>query len=167
VDYAVSAATLARRLDCTLHGIQTACHGACCYAGPSGERWPPNADPQGPGGACHYLGGEGCRLAAEDRPVKCLLYPLMEREGRTSLPLYFRAKSATCRGCYGTGPPLAEALAPALAGLVGEEEAATFAREAARGQGATLRLPPAVVAALAAERAEEAARLLPPPRSRR
>jgi Pyridoxal-phosphate dependent enzyme len=164
--YTVSAATLAKRLNCTLNGITTTCHGACCYAGPSGQRWPPNADPQ-EGGACHYLGPQGCTLDPLDKPVKCLLYPLMEKEGRRTLPIYFRAKSATCGGCYGDGPPLADALGPSLAALVGPEEAARFAREAAAGGDVALRLPPAVCAALEAERAEEEARQLPPPRSRR
>ncbi len=162
----ISAATLTRQLDCTPDGITGGCHGACCYQGPGGLRWPGNADPQ-PDGACHYLGPAGCTLDPLDKPVKCLLYPLMEKPGRPTLPLYFRAPNGTCKACDRKGPPLALALYPSLAALIGAAEAARVAAAAQAGEDVTLTLPAEVAAALDAEHAEEAARTLPPPRTTR
>ena len=103
--FRVTASTLDRRLDCTAEGIRSGCGGKCCR---TRAFWPPNADPQADGCSCHYLGPDGCSLAGPDRPVKCLLYPLLSKPGVHTLGVYFRAKSVTCGPCYGRGPTLAE-----------------------------------------------------------
>lgn len=163
----ISAATLDRALDCTLHGITRpgGCGGRCCT---SPAFWPPNAQPQEDGRSCHYLGPEGCTLSADDKPVVCLLYPFMPpAPGSTVLRMHFRAPTLYCKPNYQRGPRLAEAMRPSLVALVGEEQAAKALEDDAAGRSITLHLPEAVAKALEAEEAEHEAKILPPPRSTR
>lgn len=104
-------------------------------------------------------------MTPADRPVTCLLYPLVLNRNGT-LVLHHRAQfPSLCRGNHGTGPPVYVALRDHLTALFGAETYAYLAAEIAAGRDPVVDVPDAVVDAYNRERVEEAADAVPAPRS--
>lgn len=129
----VSAAWASKRLNCTLDGIMRHCGGACCtkLAG----YWPPRVY-ESKGVHCEYLGDKGCTLTEADRPIDCLLYPLIFNNTGNTIILHNRAcqPNWVCKGNYREGPPLIVALKTCLTALFGEEQYNEVVRRVLRGE---------------------------------
>lgn len=130
--------------------------------------WPASAAGIGKPTPCHYLGDRGCTLSLDDRPVTCILYPLVFNKAGTLVNQMMTVfGNGVCKGNHGQGPPLIDALKPGLIALFGEDQY-DRAREAVMAGGdAVFVVPPDVEAAYAAEVIEKSVRALPPPRSQR
>lgn len=89
--WSVSAAWASKHIDCTLNGIIKGCGGACC----KNSKYFPVLNPKG---ACFYLGENGCKLTPQEKPIKCLLFPMVIREGK--LILFGRALLHFCKPNY-------------------------------------------------------------------
>lgn len=162
----VSAAWITKQHDCTLAGIHARCGGGCCH---SASFWPPmSAGAPGPDGrtACPKLGPAGCTFTAADKPVTCLLYPLVLNKSGT-LVLHHRTTTAgsVCRGNFGNGPPLIDALAGHLVALFGQQQYDRVRADVLAGRDSYFDPGPDVLAAWAREKELEAARLPPEPRT--
>src|ERR1035437_5396454 len=68
----VSAAWASKKLDCTLRGVLTRCHGNCCKLK---KYWPPRVGWLKGLEGCEHLTEKGCKWDEVDRPIDCLLYP--------------------------------------------------------------------------------------------
>lgn len=149
-----SAKWLAKQHECTLLGITTRCHGACCTAGKGGQYWPGRS---GADGRCPNLGEEGCVLPVVQRPVTCLLYPLRLNDGG-NVGLHQRAMFPTscCAGNYGHGPRLVDALAEQLTALLGPVEYAALVQAVTDGVDYSVVVDESIAAALAREAEWEA-----------
>src|SRR5262245_41267111 len=146
----VSAAWFKRPHDCTLRGIRNRCGAACCHGY---VYWPPRT---GGYGDCPHLGLEGCTLdPVVDRPVTCLLYPVVLNKAGT-LVLHNRATTAQgiCKGNHGRGEPLIDSLADNLAALFGAEQVARVRAAVMEGRDSYFDVPEQV------ERAYEAEQLM-------
>ena len=105
-------------LDCTSIGIEKGCRGGCCFSR-GGTYWPASAhSPMD--GPCYWLGEEGCRLALEDRPISCLMYPLVMNKNQKWV-MHFRARRGCCKVNVNKGPKLVDALSRGLISLFGAE----------------------------------------------
>lgn len=164
IEWNISGAWLAHRLDCTPTGIQSRCHGNCCK---SKVFWPPVAQPQDDGG-CHHLGPAGCTLSLEDKPVACHLYPLKPNKAGT-LVQHARGRLGCCKPNVGLGPFLYDAHYDSFAHLFGDEQADMIRTNAMADppRDTVVRVPPEVAAAFEAEEREAEANILPVPRSQR
>lgn len=69
-----------------------ACHGSCCTAK---SYYPPKAN----NGVCFYLSSTGCVLKEYEKPIICLLYPLIINKNNL-LVLHGKALLGTCKLCY-------------------------------------------------------------------
>lgn len=150
----VSAAWARRAHDCTLAGIAARCGGGCC-ANPL--YWPVNSSAGGRAGlGCEHLGPQGCRWGLSDRPVTCLLYPLMLNK-RGTLVLHARATTlrGICKGNHGQGPPLVVALAAQLTALFGGDEYERIRASVLAGRDCWVDVPALVLQAYELERAQE------------
>lgn len=165
VRWAVSAKWLSKPHECNLAGILARCGGGCCR---SPSFWPPVSGARRDGAhvLCDWLGPQGCRLPAEDKPVTCLLYPAILND-HDKLILHHRTTFANsvCKGNHGNGPPLIDALGDNLVELFGPAQYARVRADVLAGRDSFFDVPPAVVAAKAREAAEEAARQVPTRRS--
>ena len=164
IAWRVSAAWVTRQHDCTLHGIETRCGGACCY---STKYWPPAAF-GAINGRCGHLGDAGCVLGPADKPVKCHLYPLLLRNGL--LQQHFRVTCSSkglCKGNHGQGPMLIDALRDGIIHLFGQDQYDKLRADVLAGRDGMLMVPDHVAKAYEAEAAEEASMQKVPPRSQR
>lgn len=91
---------LSKEIECNLVGIQR-CTANCCkglYFYPSKS----NIDKDGnPIGYCKFLTPTGCSMSVKQKPLKCLLYPLIIKNNR--LILHGRAICSVCRNNYKKG----------------------------------------------------------------
>lgn len=156
----VSAAWLAKPHDCTLRGIMARCGAACCKGT---TYWPPRTG--GDTGHCPHLGPGGCQYTPADRPVTCLLYPLVLNASGT-LVLHSRATTqrGICKGNHGRGEPLVVVLEAPLVALFGAAQYARVRAAVLAGTDSYFVVPAAVAQAYAAEQAMAAANVVPPPR---
>ena len=107
---------LSKQLDCTLNGILTKCGAGCCR-NDRVKFWPPSS---GQDGKCPWLGEKGCKLPWENRPIECLMAPLVVRNNSVGLHIYaVTIKGGTCNKCYKSGPRVVDALADCLILLFG------------------------------------------------
>lgn len=130
----VSRAWAMKRIDCTMKGItaKDGCGGACC----KGNYYPAKAN----NGVCIWLGKDGCKLTLKSRPVKCLLYPFVIKNGK--LILYGRALLHSCKPCYKKGEEtIFENLRGNLIELFGKDEYEKVGKNLKRGRIARLRIP--------------------------
>ncbi len=160
VVWRISAKWAGKIIDCTPHGIASACGAKCCKGT---AYWPPKASTTG---ACENLGPEGCILGA-DKPVTCLLYPFrllngaLVLHGRTLIP-----KSGYCAPCYKQGTQtIAEANRANFAILFGEAVADEIVRNTLAETDTRITVPPWVSLSLAAEERWESANATPPGRA--
>lgn len=154
--------SLAHHHDCTLHGIKARCGGACCR-GPGG--WPPSAGWREGHTACAMLGDEGCTFRPEDKPVTCLLYPL--RLVRDMLDAHHRTRfpAGWCRGNFGQGPIMVDALRDNLIVLFGEEQIDALRVDVVAGRQGRLYPSEELLAQMAREQEQEERDVTPHPRS--
>src|SRR4051812_28458270 len=106
-----------KQLNCTATGIARNCHAGCCFSR-GGAYWPANAHSP-TDGPCFWLGDYGCRLALEDRPISCLMYPLVLTSANTWV-MHFRSRVGCCRTNVGHGPRLIDALREPLTAVFGD-----------------------------------------------
>jgi hypothetical protein len=130
--WVLSAKWAQHSIDCTVSGIVTKCHGPCCRR----PYWPASGTD---GDDCKYLGGRGCTLPWEDRPVTCLLYPFTVRNNK--VVLHGRALIAPCKPCKGTGPPIIESLRKSFTILFGEVIYANMVRYTKEGRDTHFKVP--------------------------
>jgi len=151
-----------KRIDCTVGGITKRCHAKCCY-GPT--YWPGNSGPNGL--RCAHLGGQGCTLKPEDKPVTCHLYPFTLNDSDT---LVLHARALVPNGCcfknYKKGPPIIDAVYPSLVELFGQDQADKAVAKVKAGRDAKVMPPAKVVAALKREKQWAAENKVPELRSR-
>jgi hypothetical protein len=119
-----------KALNCTAAGIGSGCHAGCCFSR-HGTYWPANA--HSPiDGPCFWLGDTGCRLAPEDRPISCLMYPLVLNDAKTWV-MHFRGRRGCCHTNVGHGPRLIDALSVPLTALFGADQSQAI-RNAVRAE---------------------------------
>jgi hypothetical protein len=160
-----SASWLSQRHDCTVSGILERCGGGCCTSGPGGTYWPARAYGDEPHTRCGYLGAQGCTLDPHERPVKCLLYPMVVNDQGTVVR-HFRAglPTSVCKGNAGNGPMLVDAMASSLVALLGPAGYWRVRQGVLAGTDTWVELDPAVAAAWQDEVQREHANLPPVPR---
>lgn len=132
IRWRVSAKWCARPFDCTVRGIIRSCHGHCCTHHLS-SYWPPRVfAPKD----CCFLAANGCTLREEDRPLDCLLYPLIFNATGRTIVLHNRAllPNWVCRGCANVGPPLIVALESCLSSMFGAAQYTRVMRSVLAGQ---------------------------------
>lgn len=110
-----------KQLDCTASGIARNCHAGCCFSR-GGSYWPANAHSP-VDGPCFWLGPKGCQLPLEDRPISCLMYPLVLTKANTWVT-HFRSGIGCCRTNVGQGPRVIDVLREPLVALFGVKTAA-------------------------------------------
>jgi DNA modification methylase len=154
--------TLSARHDCTLAGITARCHGACCKGT---TYWPSRSY----GAVCGNLGPAGCVLADADKPVTCLLYPLVAHPENGNIVLHHRTRLPTscCAGNYGQGPRLVDAIAGQLTALFGPDQYARILADVDAGRDTYAVPSDDLRAAIEAEHREAEANVHPVPRSER
>lgn len=86
-----------KELNCCYDGIINGCEGKCCK---NVSCWVPIKDGKKIGN-CIYLGKDGCILTIKEKPIICLLYPLVIR--KNSIILHYRGLSFCCKKCYKVG----------------------------------------------------------------
>lgn len=129
--WTVSHKWLTKKHDCTLAGIRGRCHGGCCH---SATYWPPVAY-DGPDKACGMLGPAGCQFSDADKPITCLLYPLiLNKYGQLGLHIRATTGKGVCKGNHGKGPMLIDALRLNLIELFGVEQFDRVRREILAGR---------------------------------
>lgn len=106
---------LLNRVNCTLDGIRTGCHGACCSVT---SFWPPSTGK----GSCPHLAEDGCEFG-EAKPLTCHLYPMKQNKGGTVVLHRGAVTGAICKGNAGTGPTVLEAIWESLVLLLGSRQA--------------------------------------------
>lgn len=122
----VSAAWLTKRFNCTLEHIldPDGCGGRCCR---NPSLWPPRAYP---GSVCGHLSKTGCSLSMEQRPITCILFPIIPSKtspldpDNNTLIIYQRAifPHSMCKGAYKKGPMVIDMCAKELTMIFGKEE---------------------------------------------
>lgn len=151
----IRASVLAAPHDCTLAGIVARCGGGCCR---NVTYWPVRSSAQGrSGGGCENLTPTGCRWSPDERPVTCNLYPLRITPSGRGLTLHHRTRIPTsvCKGNYGQGPMLVDALRPGLVAVLGAEQYEWVRAEVVAGRDVVVELDEEIVAAIADEEARE------------
>jgi hypothetical protein len=106
-----SAKWLLKKLNCNID----ICHGKCC----TGAIFWPSKTSKRPDFLCEHLGDNGCNLLMSQRPITCLLYPLIVRNG--TVVLHFRCNSY-CKKNYGQGESIIDSLKSCFITLFGDEE---------------------------------------------
>jgi len=105
-----------KEVGCTVDIIlgEKGCGGQCC-------KTPSYYPPKSNGGKCFHLGDKGCKLQADDKPIKCLLYPFVIKNNL--LVLHGRSLIGTCKPCYKKGGKMIiEHLADNFVTLFGERQ---------------------------------------------
>lgn len=140
--WTTSAAWLAKPWDCTLAGItrEGGCGGGCCT---SPTFWPPKAGESAAG--CDQLGPDGCTMTEQQRPVKCLLYPLLENKSG-KLVAHGRAPMGVCKpvslgNAPDGAPQLSEAMHSNLAEVLGADQADQVSADTAQGVDSVVAVP--------------------------
>ncbi len=155
----VSARWASKQVDCTAHGIAEVCGGRCCK---SQVFWPPTCGEDG----CEHLEATGCTLDQRDKPVICLLYPLMlNKTGTLVLHNRLPTKTAPCGENYGQGPTVVEALADNLTTLFGKAESDRIRAEVEAGRDVHVPVSQDLVDAVEREAAWMEENAVPEPRS--
>lgn len=128
----ISAKWASKPFDCTVRGIVTQCHGDCCWL-PS--YWPARVFRLRGDTACAHRGPRGCLLTEPDRPLDCLLYPLIFNNAGT-LVLHNRAllPNWVCKGCAKVGSPLIVSAEPSLSAIFGQAQYVRVMRSVLAGQ---------------------------------
>ena len=162
----ISAVTLTQRHNCTVRHITApgGCGGGCCR---QPKYWPPSSTEAGRLGlGCSWLGPDGCRMTADQRPLTCNLYPLRFTPNGRGLSLHFvtRFPNSVCCGAYKEGPMLVDALAEGLCAVFGVEQWLNMKERALDGRDTTLILSRHTYAQLQRELQWEAANEVPQPR---
>lgn len=161
VRWRVSAAWLAKPHDCTLRGIVDRCGAGCCYGS---VYWPPRTAADGQG--CPLLGPGGCTLSVADRPVTCLLYPLLvNAQGMLVLHARATTERGICKGNFGRGPMLIDALAGQLTALFGADAVARVRADVVAGRDSWVDVPPDVLASYEREHRWALGNVVPMPRT--
>lgn len=114
--YGVSAGWLSKPFDCSLGHILSSCNGSCC----NGEiHWPSKAF----GNKCGFLGEHGCVLSEKDKPISCMLFPIVLNRSN-SLILFHRSmfKKGMCKGAFGKGQMLIDSQEAGLVYAFGREQ---------------------------------------------
>lgn len=128
-----------KRVACTLATVPHVCGAGCCT---SRAFWPAMSTDR-PNGHCHHLGPQGCRLGVA-RPVTCHLYPLKISKTGTVV-LHYRVTQSPnhfpCRGNYGNGPMVIEALADSLDHLFGAVTGQHIVDEVRAGRDVIVPIP--------------------------
>lgn len=158
----ISAKWAVKRLDCTLHGIVHRCHGGCCYSR-KGAYWPARA--HSPiDGPCFWLGDRGCKLHRTNRPLTCLMYPLVLSDSNMWV-MHYRARRGCCAANVDKGPLLIDALAENLTVIFGQELASRITDEVRSGRNPEFVVPEPVAAQWVHEETLIEANAIPQPRS--
>ena len=146
----ISAAWASKQIDCTLQGILQRCHGKCCRL-PS--YWPPRVFMrQGMDGCGNLTKDRGCKWDEANRPIDCLLYPLIVNEhGKLVLHNRTIMKHQCCHPNYLKGPSIIEALEGNLSALFGAEQYARVKVDVLAGRDSYFDVPPNVQIHRAAE----------------
>lgn len=134
VVWKMSAAWASKPFDCTLNGIVNRCEGGCCYK--LHNLWPHRAFENKE--CAFFVKGHGCSLTVDERPIDCLLYPMMFNE-KGNIVLHQRTCFAhsVCKGNYGKGSPLIVNLRECLTSIFGKEQYELALRMVMSGQDAT------------------------------
>lgn len=129
--FSVSAAWIGKRFDCTAEHITSegGCGGSCCIGD---VFWPAKLYDDK---KCGFLGEHGCVLPLEERPVTCLLFPIVPNKDNR-LILFHRSmfKKGMCKGAFGKGPLLLDSQKEVLVMLFGEEQYNKVRRDVLAGK---------------------------------
>lgn len=161
--WTVSAKWLSKKHDCTVSGIKKRCSGGCCY-GPS--YWPGKSS-QTEDNACPKLGESGCEFDPTERPITCLLYPLILNPNNKII-LHHRTqfKTSCCKGNSGKGPMIIEALEGNLSELFGKDQYARVLKDVKAGRDSYFDVPDHVLHAYRQEKRLEEENVPPEARSK-
>jgi hypothetical protein len=145
----ISAKWANRRHLCNYEGITRpgGCGAECCK---TASFWPPRANPDG-SGVCARLGPEGCTFSDADKPVTCLLYPMLLRGGTIVGHLQMANQHRLCSNNHGHGPRLIEVMGPQLVALFGATAYAEALSSVTEGKDYTFTPSAQVLAALQQE----------------
>jgi hypothetical protein len=158
----ISAKWAAKALDCTLQGIVHRCHGGCCYSR-KGAYWPARA--HNPiDGPCFWLGDRGCKLQRTDRPLTCLMYPLVLNASNMWV-MHYRGRRGCCAANVDKGPMLIDAMADNLIVIFGEQLASEIRKDVRRGRNPEFVVADSVAVQWVHEQTLIAADTIPQPRS--
>lgn len=153
-----SAAWGRKQVNCTLDGIQKVCGGGCCKGT---VFWPSRAN----GNVCKHLGEAGCTLPEPNKPITCLLYPLLiNKSGTVILHHKVTTKTAPCGDNYGNGPMVIEAVAGHLTTLFGQATSDRIVAGVKAGQDVVVDVPDVLAREWERERGWERANIIPGPR---
>lgn len=157
-----SAAWLSKELMCSAEGIKL-CGGRCCK---TKGFYPPKCSPKF---VCPHLTDTGCKFTKEDKPIKCLLYPLVFQkrpDGSLALNLHHRAPCTICKECYKKGgQSILRQQEANLKEIFGAEIVDGMIKAIESGQDYTFDLPEQVEKQLRFEEQEELENIEPRPRS--
>ncbi len=114
---------ITKRWNCTVSWITDpdGC-GSCCKGKVEGY-WPPRRLYPGEDVArCVYLGPKGCTLSLRDKPIGCMLTPLMLKNNTLIVMHRLQFKTSMCKGACGTGPMLIDVLKNGLVEIFGNSQ---------------------------------------------
>ena len=152
----VSAKWLNKILLCNAAGIKL-CKGKCCN---TKGFYPPKSNPNGTG-ICPHLTASGCKFTQAQKPLKCLLYPLVITKKGT-LVLHGRALTSICKACYKQGnQTIAQHLQQNLTEVFGAQITAQMLASVAQGKDFVFTPSPQVVSQLIIEEQMEKANEVP------
>jgi len=130
-------------IDCTKDGIISGCYGKCCTGA---TFWPSRLYDDK---KCGFLTDKGCILKDDDKPVFCLLFPLMKNKNNT-LNLYFRAKTSCCKSNVraDNSTTIIECLKDNIKTLLGEGNANYILNCVSMGMDPVVKVPKHIVDSL-------------------
>ncbi len=120
------------------------CKGKCCK-GPT--FWPGRASDDG---ECINLYPSGCQIPIQNRPITCLLYPLVLNKNNTIIR-HFRCR-AICKTNCELGKPIIEELFWCFSSLFGNDQASYLKQEILKGKDTILLVPKDIVLSLLEEK---------------
>lgn len=149
VQWKVSSAWLTKRFNCTLEHIldPNGCGGRCCK---NPSLWPPKAFP---GNICGWLGEAGCTLPMEQRPITCILFPVIPMKTspfdpvNNTLVIYQRAifPTSMCKGAYKNGPMVIDMVQKELIMIFGSDEYDKVRKEIVAGHDTYIEMKPHII----------------------
>lgn len=155
----VSCAWLTKHFNCTPEHITdpNGCGGKCCR---NPSLWPPKAFP---GNVCGYLSDTGCILALRNRPITCILFPIVPLKtapfdpDNNTLVMYQRAifPTSMCKGAYKNGPMVIDMCRRELILIFGEAEYNRVRADLVAGRDSYLDMPDHIVAEFQRDIAED------------